>query len=35
MEKQMFVLGDLMDKEWDTGWHLVALRSRLTWEGRR
>ena len=20
MEKQMFVLGDLMEKEWDTGW---------------
>ena len=29
MEKQMFVLGDLMEKEWDTGWHIVALTDRL------
>ena len=25
MEKQMFVLGDLMEKEWDMGWQIVAL----------
>ena len=29
MEKQMFVLGDLMEKEWDTGRHIVALTDRL------
>ena len=35
MEKQMFVLGDLMDKEWDTGWHIVTLTDRLTREKKR
>ena len=29
MEKQMFVLGDLIEKEWDTGWHIVAPTDRL------
>ena len=29
MEKQMFVFGDLMEKEWDTGWHIVALTDSL------
>ena len=29
MEKQMFVLSDLMEKEWDTGWHIVALTGHL------
>ena len=35
MEKQMFVLGDLIDNEWDTGWHIVALMDRLTREKKR
>ena len=35
MEKQMFVHGDLMDKEWDTGWHIVALTNRLTREKKK
>ena len=31
----MFVLGDLMGKEWDTGWHIVALTNRLIREKKR
>ena len=32
---QMFVLGDLIGKEWDTVWHIVALTDRLTREKQR